>query len=94
MSLPSDIPPEQSLIEYPCRFPIKVMGANAPEFVPAMLHVASCFDSGFDNTHLEQRPSRAGNYLGLTLSVWVTDREQLDELYRTLTSHPLVKYVL
>ena len=94
MSHPSDIPPEHSLIEYPCRFPIKVMGGNTPEFQHAMLHVARCFDASFDSKHIEKRPSRAGNYLGLTLAVWVTERDQLDELYRTLTSHPLVKYVL
>jgi hypothetical protein len=43
---------------------------------------------------VEQRPSKAGNYLGLTLSVHVTSREQLNELYRTLTTHPMVKIVL
>ena len=40
-SLPHDIPPEQSLIEYPCRFPIKVMGANTDEFISAMLSLAA-----------------------------------------------------
>jgi putative lipoic acid-binding regulatory protein len=43
---------------------------------------------------LEKRPSRAGNYIGLTVSIHVQNREQLDEIYRTLTTHPLVKYVL
>ncbi len=89
-----NIPPEQSLIEYPCHFPIKVMGANVEGFLAAMVHVATAFDAGFDASTVEQRPSKAGNYLGLTLSVRVTSREQLDELYRTLTSHPMVKVVL
>ncbi len=94
MDLPREIPPEQSLIEYPVRFPIKVMGANTPAFLAAMVHIARAFEPGFDEATVEQRPSKAGNYLGLTLSVHVTSREQLDELYRTLTTHPLVKYVL
>ncbi|MEZ5646202.1 MAG: DUF493 family protein [Burkholderiaceae bacterium] len=94
MSMPPDIPPEQSLIEYPCRFPIKVMGANTAEFVSAMLVIARAFEPEFDEASLEHRPSRAGNYLGLTISIFVTDREQLDEVYRTLTTHELVKYVL
>lgn len=89
-----DIPPKQSLIVYPCLFPIKVMGANAEGFLPAMVHVARAFDPSFDDTTVEQRPSKAGNYLGLTLSVNVNSREQLDELYRTLTTHPMVKIVL
>ena len=94
MDLPRPIPPEQSLIEYPCHFPIKVMGANVEGFVSALTHVAKSFDPGFDASTIELRPSKAGNYLGVTLSVYVTSREQLDELYRTLTTHPMVKVVL
>ena len=94
MDLPSDIPPEQSLIEYPCHFPIKVMGANVDGYVTAMTHLAKSFDANFDASTVELRPSKGGNYMGLTLSVYVTSREQLDELYRTLTTHPMVKIVL
>ena len=88
------IPPEQSLIEYPCHFPIKVMGAHVQGFTEAMVHVARQFDPSFDARTVEVRPSKGGNYLGLTLSVHVTSRDQLDELYRTLTTHPMVKIVL
>jgi uncharacterized protein len=94
MTPPRDIPPEQSLIEYPCDFPIKVMGAHVEGYVEAMVHVARAFDPAFDASTVEQRPSKAGNYLGVTLTVRVTSREQLDELYRTLTTHPMVKIVL
>jgi len=94
MQTPQEIPPEQSLIEYPCRFPIKVMGLNTAEFTSAMVFIAQSIEPGFDAAAVEQRPSKAGNYLGLTLSVHVHNREQLDELYRSFTSHPLVKYVL
>lgn len=91
---PSDIPPEQSLITYPSAFPIKVMGAHVPGFAEAMVHIARQFDPHYDVATLEQRPSKSGNYLGLTLTVTATSREQLDELYRTLTTHPMVKIVL
>jgi putative lipoic acid-binding regulatory protein len=91
----SSAPPDNaSLIEYPCAFPIKVMGANVPGFPEAIAHVARQFDPTFDAATLEQRPSKAGNYLGLTVTVVATSREQLDELYRTLTTHPMVKVVL
>lgn len=89
-----DIPPEQSLIEYPSDFPIKVMGAHVPSFPEAIAIVAQGFDPGFDRATMEHRPSKGGNYLGLTITVRVTSREQLDELYRTLSSHPMVKVVL
>lgn len=85
---------KDSLIEYPSRFPIKVMGAKVDGFVDAVAAVARHFDPGFDASTIEQRPSKAGNYLGLTITVTATSREQLDELYRTLSTHPMVKVVL
>lgn len=88
------IPPEQSLIEYPSAFPIKVMGAHVDGFADAVIAVALQFDPGFDPLTIETRPSKAGNYLGVTITVTATSREQLDELYRTLTTHPMVKVVL
>ena len=89
-----DIPSEPSLIEYPSRFPIKVMGANVDGFVNAMTRIAAQFDPGFDAATVELRPSRGDNYLGITLTITATSREQLDELYRTLSTHPMVKMVL
>ena len=89
-----DIPPEQSLIEYPSQFPIKVMGANVAGFAEAIVSVARQFDPGFDAACIETRPSKAGNYLGVTITITATSREQLDELYRTLSTHPMVKVVL
>jgi hypothetical protein len=85
---------KDSLIEYPSQFPIKVMGAQVEGFVEAIARVALQFDPGFDASTIEQRPSKAGNYLGLTITITATSREQLDELYRTLTTHPMVKVVL
>lgn len=88
------IPPEESLIQYPSAFPIKVMGAKVDGFVDAVVAVARQFDPDFDASTVETRPSRAGNYLGVTITVTATSREQLDELYRTLSTHPMVKVVL
>ena len=85
---------EKSLIEYPSLFPIKVMGKTHPEYLPAILHIAKQFDPTFDESKVEQRPSKDGNYLGITLPITATSREQLDELYRTLSTHPLVSVVL
>jgi uncharacterized protein len=88
------IPPEQSLIEYPSAFPIKVMGVQSEGFVDAVVAVARHFDPGFDAGTVEIRPSRGGKYLGVTVTVTATSREQLDDLYRTLSTHPMVKVVL
>jgi len=84
----------ESLIEYPCRFPIKVMGLKVDGLVHAITQVARQFDPAFDATTVELRESKGGKYLGVTITVTATSREQLDELYRTLSTHPMVKLVL
>ncbi len=91
---PSGNPRADSLIEYPCRFPIKVMGAKVDGFVHAVTTVAHAFDPTFDAATIELRESKGGNYLGVTITITATSREQLDELYRTLSTHPMVKVVL
>ena len=83
-----------SLIEYPSRFPIKVMGHKTDGLVQAITMIARQFDPGFDATTVELRESKGGNYLGVTITITATSREQLDELYRTLSTHPMVKVVL
>jgi putative lipoic acid-binding regulatory protein len=92
-SAPTD-PRRDSLIEYPSRFPIKVMGAKVDGFVHAITTIAREFDPSFDASTVELRDSREGNYLGITITITATSREQLDNLYRALTSHPMVKVVL
>ncbi|MDB5750503.1 MAG: hypothetical protein JWP65_924 [Ramlibacter sp.] len=91
---PSADPRKESLIEYPSQFPIKVMGAKVEGFVHAITQIAREFDPGFDAATVELRDSSAGNYLGVTITVTATSRQQLDDLYRALTAHPLVKVVL
>lgn len=83
-----------SLIAYPSRFPIKVMGLHVDGFVHAITSVARQFDPGFDAASIELRESTGGKYLGVTITITATSREQLDELYRTLSTHPMVKIVL
>ena len=83
-----------SLIEYPVRFPIKVVGENADGFVHAITHLARQFDPTFDAATIELRESGGGKYLGVTITVLATSREQLDELYRTLSTHPMAHWVL
>jgi uncharacterized protein len=93
-SAPDNDARKDSLITYPSAFPIKVMGARADGFVAAITHIARQFDPSFDASRVELRESSGGKYLGITVTVTATSREQLDELYRTLSSHPMVKVVL
>lgn len=87
-------PRKDSLIEYPSQFPIKVMGLHDEHLVHEITQIAEKFDPNFDATTIELRPSSSGKYLGVTITIMTTSREQLDDTYRALTAHPLVKVVL
>jgi putative lipoic acid-binding regulatory protein len=90
-----DIPtPTDSLIEYPSDFPIKVMGQMHDDFAQTIVEVVVLHDPTFHAGRMEMRPSAKGTYLSLTVTVRATSREQLDNLYRALSSHPMVKVVL
>lgn len=93
-SPPTNNPRADSLIEYPCLFPIKVMGLKVDALLSAVTTLALQFDPFFDATAVELRESSGGKYLGITITITATSREQLDGLYHALTAHPLVKVVL
>lgn len=88
------IDPKDSLIEYPCDFPLKVFGLAQPGFVEAVTTVVLAHAPDFDSTSIEQRDSSRAKYISLTCTIRATSRAQLDNLYRDLTSHPMVKLVL
>ena len=85
---------EGSLLDFPCDFPIKVMGRKGPGYAQAVTEIVRRHAPDFDPATVEMRPSRQGRYLSVTCVVRATSREQLDALYRELTSHPLVAMVL
>ena len=84
----------ESLIEYPSDFPIKIMGPMHDAFAQTMLELVLTHDPDFDDAKMEMRPSSNGNYLAITVTIRATSREQLDNLYRALSSHHMVKVVL
>jgi putative lipoic acid-binding regulatory protein len=88
----SEAPP--SLLEFPCAFPIKVMGRTRDGFAQEIVSVVQKHAPDFDPVTVEMRASSAGKYLSLTCTINATSREQLDELYRELSSHPMVAMVL
>ncbi len=84
----------ETLLEFPCDFPIKVMGARVENFAQTIVEVVMAHDPGFDPSSVEMRPSSKGNYLSLTCTVHAVSQAQLDDLYRALSGHPMVKVVL
>ncbi len=83
-----------TLLTFPTDFPIKIMGAAVEGFAQTMVAMVIEHAPDFDPATLEQRTSKDGNYLSVTATIRATSREQLDALYRALTSHPMVKIVL
>lgn len=85
---------QDSLIEFPCSFPIKVMGASVPHFAETIGAAVRELVPDFDPATISQRKSAQNKYTALTVTIRATSREQLDSVYTMLTSHPLVKVVL
>jgi putative lipoic acid-binding regulatory protein len=83
-----------SLLTFPCAFPIKAMGRRTDDFAQAVLAVVLRHAPDFDSATVEMRASSGGKYLSVTCTISATSREQLDNLYRDLSSHPLVSMVL
>jgi putative lipoic acid-binding regulatory protein len=83
-----------TLLEFPCEFPLKIMGAADAEFAASIAAVVVRHAPDFDTATMEMRPSKAGNYLALTCTVRAVSQAQLDALYRELTAHPMVRVVL
>ncbi len=80
-------------MEFPCFFPLKVMGLNDGQFESA---VQAVIKKHLQETPVlyESRPSSSGKYLSVTATFTATSREQLDDLYRELNSHELVVMTL
>ena len=83
-----------TLLEFPCDFPIKIMGAAQAGFAQAICAVVLRHAPDFDAATTEMRASKGGKYLSLTCTVRATSKAQLDALYTELSGHPLVKVVL
>lgn len=84
----------RTLLEFPCEFPIKIMGARVDDFAQAMIEVVLRHAPDFDPAGVHMRPSAKGNYLAITCTLNATSQAQLDALYTELSSHPMVKVVL
>ena len=83
-----------SLIEYPCDFPLKIMGRTQAGFAQAVLSIVRAHAPDFDGSTMEMKTSKAGKYLSITCVIRATSRRQLDDLYQALCDHPMVVMVL
>jgi putative lipoic acid-binding regulatory protein len=85
---------EETLLTFPTDFPIKIMGEKHDDFVKTIIAIVREHVSDFDAAAIELRASSGGKYISLTCIVHVTSKPQLDDIYRALTAHPMVKVAL
>jgi hypothetical protein len=84
----------ESLLEFPCDFPLKIVGETRDEFLPVVTEIVTRLAPDFDAANVTQKQSSGGKYVSLTCTVNATSQLQLDDLYRELSAHPMVRVVL
>jgi putative lipoic acid-binding regulatory protein len=85
---------EQSLLEFPCQFPIKVMGKANVDLDMVVVEIVRRHASDIHEGAVTSRSSKGGNYLAVTIVVEASSQRQLDDIYRDLTGHPHILMVL
>ena len=85
---------QESLIEFPCNFIIKVTGVMKDNFTQSIIEEINKVDKTFNASKIEIRPSQKGNYIGLTCNVLVNSKSDLDQIYQHLSSHPDTRFVI
>lgn len=84
----------KSLLTFPTSFPIKVMGRREEAFAQTIVAIVLRHAPDFDASTVEMRPSKAGTYLSLTVTIVARSQAQLDALYGELSAHPMVLMAL
>lgn len=84
----------ESLLTFPCEFPLKVMGRREDGFAQMVSEVVLRHAPDFRPETIEMRSSKNARFLSLTVTINARSREQLDALYSELSKHPLVVMVL
>ncbi|MDX8387575.1 MAG: DUF493 domain-containing protein [Ghiorsea sp.] len=84
----------QALFNFPCEFPLKVMGLTSESFKHDMMSIVKKHIPNLDEAQVTTKPSKNGKYTAFTATFIATSRQQLDDLYREVTAHSSVKMVL
>lgn len=78
---------DDTLIEFPCEFPIKMMGRDTPEFRATARELVEKHTGPLDDSAVQSSLSRKGNFVSVTVTVMAESQKQLDDIYREVTSH-------
>ena len=78
---------EESLLKFPCAFPIKMMGRDTPEFRETARSLVEKHTGPISESAISNALSRKGNFVSITITVDALSQEQLDDIYRDVSSH-------
>jgi uncharacterized protein len=81
---------EETLMEFPCSFPIKAMGKATDDFDALIVEIVRRHHPDVTEGAVKSRPSREGKYISVTVIIEAQNREQLDNIYLELTAHESV----
>ena len=78
---------EDSVIEFPCDFPIKMMGRDTPEFRDTARALIENHVGPVPDESIKASLSGKGNFVSVTVTVTATSQQQLDDIYQDVTAH-------
>lgn len=84
----------ESLLEFPCDFPIKMMGRDQRAFREAAFEVIERHAGPVSGDAVRESLSREGRFLSITVTITATSQQQLDDIYRDLCAHAQVLVAL
>jgi putative lipoic acid-binding regulatory protein len=85
---------EETLLEFPCQFPIKAMGKSDLELDLLIIQIVRRHVADVNESAVTTRPSKDGNYTAVTVIIEASSKRQLDAIYQDLTDHPHVLMAL
>jgi len=77
----------RGLLEFPCQFPIKIMGRDRADFHAAAREIVTRHAGDIGDESIRQSASRKGNFISLTYTIEALSQQQLDDIYRDLSAH-------
>ncbi len=85
---------EESLIPFPCLFPMKIIGIRHDDFINNIYQILKKYDNKLEYTSIKSQPSKNNNYISISVDLYIISKTQADEIYSKLSQHPMTKFVL
>ena len=81
-------------IEFPCLYPIKIIGRAVPDFQLTVVAAVERHTGDIDKSLIKSRPSKQNNYISVTVTIAATGEDQLRNIFADLKALDCVKLVL